>query len=95
MLPLVGDIDDPALRKEVAEAHQFCKVRNFVIHCDSLIETFQCTLERLRQRARHQKEAQVLAFEPVGGRFLITSWEIFERDHPFELGPEHVLFVAT
>jgi hypothetical protein len=66
-----------------------------VIHADDPIGTLECAIDRVRTRARHQNKPQVLAFEPIGGRFLIMSQEGFERDHPYELGPEHVLFIAA
>lgn len=95
MWPLVGDVEDPNLLKTLCDARQFCKVNHHTIIGDGILTTFHVALERLKARTRFQGQPQVLAFEPVAGRFLITSKEIFERDRPFELGPEHVLFMTT
>lgn len=95
MWPLLGDVEDSNLRKALCDARQFCKVTHHTIMGDGILPTFHVALERLRARTRFQGQPQVLAFEPVAGRFLITSREIFERDRPFELGPEHVLFMMT
>lgn len=94
-MPLIIDVEDSSLRKTLMRAYQFCKVRNLVIHSYGELGLLECAIERVRLRARRQNQPQVLAFEPVGGKFLITSQEIFERDRPFELGPEHVVFITT